>query len=80
MPRYYFNIVEHQTLIQDKEGQEFPDLRAARFEARCSARDIAIQELRSDREVDGRKIQITDDSGTVLDVLPVKDVVKSLGN
>lgn len=80
MPRYHFNIIDGEHLVPDQEGQELADLEAARFEARCSARDLAIQEIKAGVPIDGRKIEITDENGDPLESIMVHDVVLDLGN
>lgn len=77
MQRYYFNLIDGEHLIPDGEGQELPDMEAALFEARCSARILAIQELEADKESDGRKIEITDESGRPLESIMVRGVLMS---
>ena len=75
MPRYYFHIRDGQDLVQDEEGSEVADLEAAKSEARDSARDLAIDEIRNKRPVDGRKVEIADGDGQTLAVVAVRDVV-----
>ncbi len=75
MPRYFFHVRFGQTFARDDEGTELPDLEAAMMEARSSARDIAIDELRSERHVDGRQIEIADAEGLKLAVVAVRDVI-----
>lgn len=80
MPRYHFNIIDGENLIPDAEGQDLPNLEAARFEARCSARDLAIQEMKAGIPIDGRKIEIADENGKPLESIMVRDVILDSGN
>ena len=73
--RYFFHIRSDDGLIRDEEGTELPDIDAARSEARLSARDFAMDDLRRGVPVVPRRIEIADDCGQVLGMLPVRDVV-----
>ena len=75
MPRYYFHIRDENGFIEDDEGTEAPDLENAKSEARASARDLAIDEIRNKRPVDGRKVEVADEDGKTLAVIAVRDVV-----
>ena len=72
--RFYFNIRDRNGLIPDQEGGEFPDIGAARREARASARDFAADDLRAERPIHGRSIEIANADGQVLDVFAVRDL------
>ena len=76
--RYFFNIRDSIGLILDEEGSEFSGIAAARQEAVASARDFAMDDLRSGRVVHARNIEITDEGGAVLESLAVRDVLVSL--
>ena len=71
MPQFYFHIIDGDTLIPDAEGQELPDLEAAQLEARSSARDLAIQELKVGSGIGDRKIEIADENGKPLESIRI---------
>ncbi len=75
MMRYFFNIRDGDQLIRDDEGMRCEDMEAARFEARCSARDLIAQEIAGGRLPDGRKIEITDGDGAVMETVTLRDVL-----
>ena len=75
MPRYYFNIYEQGRLIPDQEGTEFPTVKAAREEAEASARELLADALRAHKEVDGKRIEIVDADGAVVETVLVRDVL-----
>jgi hypothetical protein len=75
--RYFFNIRDQRGLIPDEEGSELSGIVAARCEANASARDFAVDDLRSGNPVHARCIEITDEQGTVLETLAVRDVVSA---
>jgi len=67
MARYYFNIRDDDGVILDDEGAECSDMDAARKEARLSANDLASGTSRTEGS---RFIEISDDSGNVLEAVP----------
>ena len=73
--RYHFNIRDAKGLITDEEGGEFNDLDSARVEARASARDMVIDHLRAGELAREQRIEITDDSGIVLDSVRISFVI-----
>ena len=72
--RFYFHIRDGEQIIPDLEGSELPNLAAALAEARHSARDFCIDSLRGGAMVNGRRIEIADGAGTVLETMLVRDV------
>jgi hypothetical protein len=46
MPLYYFHVCNGNGFTEDDEGQELPDLEAARAVAIRSARDIMASDIR----------------------------------
>ncbi|HEX8571326.1 MAG TPA: hypothetical protein VF759_01095 [Allosphingosinicella sp.] len=45
MPRYYLSVCNGNGFVEDVEGQELPDLEAARAEAIRSARSIMASDV-----------------------------------
>jgi len=45
MPRYFFHVCNGNGFVEDEEGQELPDLEAARKIAIKSARDIMAADV-----------------------------------
>lgn len=75
--RYYFHIRDHAGLIPDEEGSELPGIADARIEARASAMDFAMNDLRSGRIIGDRQIEIASENGTVLESMTVRETVLS---
>lgn len=75
MPRYFFHVREGDTLHTDNEGQDLVDAGAARREAISAAREIIGEKLLHGGELDGRIIEIADESGLVLDRVSSNDVL-----
>ncbi|MBA2588037.1 MAG: hypothetical protein H0U98_05365 [Alphaproteobacteria bacterium] len=62
-------------MIRDLEGTDLPDLAAARHEARRSARGLAIDEIRSDGEIDESAVVIADETGKTMETMSVAEVI-----
>jgi hypothetical protein len=72
---FYFHVRDFNGRISDPEGSELPDMDAARTEARASARDLAIEDLRCGQAVADRCIEIME-GGAVIESLMVHDVIR----
>ena len=73
MPRYFFNIV-HSDLsrVPDDEGCEFESYKAAKQEAVDSVRDLVCDAFKRGENTIGTGIEITDDSGKILDTIKAR--------
>jgi hypothetical protein len=74
MPRYYFHIREGKHLVKDEEGLDLPSLLAAEREAEMSGRELLADMLRDRTPLDGQALEITNDTGSVLKVVPLKSL------
>lgn len=72
MPRYFLHIDELDT---DPDGTELPDIEAARREATLSAREMLAEWIILGAEEIPTRILITDEGGTVLAVVHMRDVL-----
>ena len=72
MPRYFLHVDELDT---DPEGAELPDLEAARREAILSAREMLAEWIILAAEDIPTRIVITDEAGSVLAVVHMRDVL-----
>lgn len=75
MPRYFFHVREGVDLTRDIEGQDLPNAEAARTEAIRASREMAGEKLLHGGALDGRQIEIADETGRVVDVVPDRDVL-----
>jgi hypothetical protein len=75
MPHYYFHVREGSTLSRDEEGQDLPNAEAARREAIAANREMLGEKLLHGGSLDHRSIEIADETGCVVDVVNVKDVL-----
>lgn len=75
MPRYYLHLHDGERLIEDLDGDMFPDLDSARLEALASARDLLAELVKAGKAIDGRRFDIVDDTGRVLMTIPLRDAL-----
>jgi hypothetical protein len=75
MPRFYFHICDDEGMSRDEEGTDLPDTDAARRDAKASARDLISQYMKNRKSVTGQTLQIADETGEVLQVMDVRDVL-----
>ncbi len=73
--RYFFHIRDAGGVIADEEGSELSGLPAAHEEARKSARDLVMDDMRRGTLVPNRYIEITDEGGSVVLSYPVRQVI-----
>ena len=65
MPRFYFHI-RNSGNVDDEEGQEFPDLDAARECAVEAARDLVCADIRQGYLNLDHRVEVADGAGVVL--------------
>jgi hypothetical protein len=71
MPRYFFHIREGATLSRDANGQELPDVEAAREEAIATGRALLGERPGALH----RTIEIADQTGYVVDEINSRDIL-----
>lgn len=76
MPHYYLNIRDKDQLIEDPDGSAHPDLGAARAEALEGARAILAEKVRAGALIDHQRFEITDEAWIVLDIIPLRTVLR----
>ena len=69
--RFYFHVRTQDCLVIDDEGTDLPDIAAARGEARESAKDFIMDDLRGGEPVFGRLIEITNGAGVLIEAMPI---------
>jgi hypothetical protein len=76
MPRYFFHVRADSELVEDFDGSDFPDISAAREEARLSVIDLVCDSLKSGLGLRlDRSVVIADDGGKMLDEILFADAV-----
>jgi hypothetical protein len=75
MPRFYFDVADEHGMVKDQHGLILPNASAAIAEARLSARDFAIEDLRDATAIGKRKLIVRDHHNKTLFECSVRDVV-----
>ena len=75
MPRYFFHVREGSVLHRDEEGQELCDAEAARREAINSSREMLGEKLLHGGSLNGRSVEIADETGHIVDVVHSRDIL-----
>jgi hypothetical protein len=71
--RYYFNVIKPSETVHDFEGTELHSLRDVRSYAIEDARVLMSMAILEGRDISGRRIEVTDDGGTVVLTLPFRE-------
>ena len=80
MARYFFHVRSGEDLVScDREGQELPDLEAARAEAVSSNREMLSERLLHGGHLGPRQIEIADENGKVLATISAEEVLMQGG-
>ena len=79
MSRFFFHLHECGTITRDEAGLERADLAAARDEAVRSARGLMAGEILNGHLCLGCHIEVTDESGRSLLLLPFSEAVQVTG-
>jgi hypothetical protein len=75
MPRYHLSPIISGWTVRDHEGEEHPDLEAARTSAVLSAREMLADQLRGE-DVSLQGFEIADENGQVLQVVDFSEILK----
>jgi hypothetical protein len=78
MPHYYLHQ-RNEMYVRDEEGEDFADLDEARKQAVIGARSILSEEVKAGSLDLRGVIEIADDSGIIVEVVPYRDAVKVRG-
>jgi hypothetical protein len=76
MPKFYFHIVTGDTVLEDPDGSELPDLDAARAEALQSARHLLADKVRNGEVIDGQRFEIRNGSGDLLATVAFREAIR----
>ncbi|HXS08304.1 MAG TPA: hypothetical protein VN723_16045 [Rhizomicrobium sp.] len=80
MPKYYFHVLDQDgDISRDEEGQDLPDLEAARREAINANREMLGERLLHGGSLNHRQIEIADESGKTLLKIDARDILFSDG-
>lgn len=75
MPLFYFHLRDAGDLVEDQEGDTFPDLASAYVEAQASARNLVVHLVRAKRVLDGQCIEIVDTAGKIVASVALKSAL-----
>jgi Domain of unknown function (DUF6894) len=75
MGHFYFHLQAGEQLIIDMEGQDLPDLSAARREAIQSAREILAAAIRAGKATVPDAFVISDEAGHALDIVALVEAL-----
>ena len=78
MGRFYFQLRAGDELLTDDEGQDWPDLSAARREAEQAARELLAEAIRAGKEEIPEAFVIADEDGREIDIVPLAAVLPKL--
>lgn len=71
MPKFLFRTKVENDLSSNEISEEFTDLAAARMKALEIASKLILQDLKENREVRQGHIEISDEDGNLLSVVPL---------
>ena len=74
VPRYYFHLYNN-VVIRDEEGDELPDLEAARAEALEAARGMICHSVKGGKLNLSHRVDVHDDKGKQLFTLPFRNAI-----
>ncbi len=75
MGQFYFHIRTVDELLTDDEGQNLPDLSAARREAQLAARELLAEAIKAGKEEVPEAFVIADEAGLALEAVPLATVL-----
>ncbi|MGC4407825.1 hypothetical protein D4A92_10950 [Rhizobium rosettiformans] len=76
MQRYFFHIRERNELELDVEGVEFLDDAAARCGAISAAKEMVVEAVVGDANIDGRQLEVMTAGGDLVAVVSLQSVIK----
>ncbi len=74
MPWFHFHIRDGDTLIEDPDGADLPDLAAARAKAAAAVREAVSRPSSAGRDLSRRRFEIADARGRLLATVGFRDV------
>jgi uncharacterized protein (UPF0248 family) len=76
MPIFFFDMLDRDKFIVDEDGQELPDLSAARLESIKSARELTAFAAKEGIDVTHRVFRVRNETGEVVDTMPFREAVQ----
>jgi hypothetical protein len=75
MPLFYLHVLSTDGMGEDLEGADFPDLDAAKDEAREGIRALVADALFSGTELRVRSVEIRDETGKMLESVTLAQAI-----
>jgi hypothetical protein len=76
MPHFFFDMLDGDKFIVDEDGQELPDLKAARLESIKSARELTAFAAKEGIDVSHRVFRVRNETGEVVCTMPFREAVQ----
>ena len=76
MPRFHFHVRDSDSLLEDLEGADFPDLDAARADAAAASREVLAERIEAGLPLGGLRFEIRDEAGQLVATVPIRDVAQ----
>ena len=79
MSRWFLHVHDGTVAFLAPEGSELPDLAAAREEASIAARELVADGLRGNENRTDWRIEVADETGASVLVVPFTDAIRECG-
>lgn len=76
MPRFHSNMRDSDSLLEDLEGADFPDLDAARADAAAASREVLAERIEAGLPLGGLRFEIRDEAGQLVATVPIRDAAQ----
>ena len=80
MSRYFFHLLDHGAVIEDRDGVELNGMEAAVDECRQLILETLLGERVTEEFVADRAFQVVDEQGSVLLVVPFRSVLDMIAS
>jgi hypothetical protein len=78
MVKVYLHIREGNHLIRDEEGADFADVAEAKREAEASLHDMLVEDIKNQRPVQHRVIEMTDEAYHILATVEMRPALRTV--
>ena len=72
MPRFHFHVRDSNSLFEDLERAEYPDVDAPRADAVAASRGGLAERVKAERPLDGLQFEICDEAGRLVATVPIR--------
>jgi len=75
VPRFYFDVLDGDQVMQDLDGIDFADCEVALSEAVAGARDLVAEGIMRNEDVSGQVFRIRDGNGETVATVPFRNTL-----